>query len=79
MWVESYVLEELGLTLDTLGKFVIVSQCSSQSESYGIRYQDRFLSINGISCINMSPSQVVTEIRKWDKDVYNIVDILNWD
>ena len=50
--------------LDSLGRFVIVSQCSSQSESYGIRYQDRILKVNNRPCSGMEPGDVVSEIRK---------------
>ena len=57
-------IEELGLTLDTLGKFVIVSQCSSQSEVYGLRYQDRIIKIRNVGGIGRSPSEVVDLIRR---------------
>ena len=58
-------IEELGLTLDTLGKFVIVTQCSSQSEEYGLRYQDRIIKVQGINCVDRIPSDVVNYIRRW--------------
>ncbi|KAK8825506.1 hypothetical protein WA577_000679, partial [Blastocystis sp. JDR] len=57
--------EELGLTLDTLGKFVIVTQCSSQSEEYGLRYQDRIIKVQGINCVDRIPSDVVNYIRRY--------------
>ena len=51
--------------LDTMGKFVIVSQCSAQSEDYGIRYQDRIIKVNNRLCTGLEPNDVVTEIRAY--------------
>ena len=52
------------MTLESLGRFVIVSQSSAQSEQYGVRYQDRIISVNGISCTNKSPGSVVSLIQR---------------
>ena len=57
-------IEELGMTLESLGRFVIVSQSSAQSEQYGVRYQDRIISVNGISCTNKSPGSIVSLIQR---------------
>ena len=57
-------IDELGLTLEPLGRFVIVSQSSAQSEQYGVRYQDRIIAVNGISCTNKTPSDIVSLIRR---------------
>ena len=51
--------------LDTMGTFVIVSQCSAQSEDYGIRYQDRIIKVNNRPCTGLDPSDVVSEIRRY--------------
>lgn len=61
---ESDVLEELGLTLEASGRFVIVSQASAQSEQYGIIPKDRFIKINNESCDNLNPNQVAMLIQK---------------
>lgn len=58
-------IEELGLTLDTLGKFIIVTQCSSQSEEYGLRYQDRLIRIRDTNCVGRDPNEVVNLIRQY--------------
>lgn len=55
---------ELGLSLNTMGKFVIVEQASGQSESYGIRYEDRIISVNNQNCISETPTSVVGRIQK---------------
>lgn len=57
-------IEELGLTLEPLGRFVIVSQSSAQSEQYGVRYQDRIITVNDITCTNKSPEGIVNLIRR---------------
>ncbi|KAK8803170.1 hypothetical protein WA588_002323 [Blastocystis sp. NMH] len=55
--------EELGLSLESLGRFTIVSQSSAQSELYGVKYEDRILSINGVSCDDLDPGDVAQMIR----------------
>ena len=63
---------ELGLSLNTMGKFVIVEQASGQSESYGIRYEDRIISVNNQSCISETPTTVVSRIQKLGSSLYAI-------
>ena len=58
-------LEELGLSLESLGRFTIVSQSSAQSELYGVKYEDRILSINGVSCDDLDPGDVAQMIRSF--------------
>lgn len=53
------------MALYNRGKFVIISQCSAQSEDYGIRYQDRIIKVNNRLCTGLEPNDVVTEIRAY--------------
>ena len=53
------------MALSYSGRYVIISQCSAQSEDYGIRYQDRILKVNSRSCTELDPCDIVAEIRKY--------------
>lgn len=58
-------VEELGLVLETMGAFVVVSQSSAQSEQYGVIPKDRFIQINEVSCEHKGPDEIVRLIQTY--------------
>ena len=58
-------VEEIGLTLETMGAFVVVGQASAQSEQYGVIPKDRFIQVNGLSCERKNRDEVTAILRRY--------------
>lgn len=70
-----WCLGELGIIINTEGRYIVVENASLQTAFYGVRRGDRILKVNGRLCVGLDPNEVVTLIQRYLLRLYCSVGI----